>query len=604
MLIHARLHAAKFSLLTYPKYIFKKYPYLWPVIFLLLPFFLFLPKILDWNIYVYYVGYFSHSLTAGQLPEFVQNNAIFGSIQPLLYGILIYPILGILAIATGADMAFRLAVLIITLLPAALSYHLGLSLTKHRFTAFAFCSLITITQYAFTNLYFRGAAMEYVACGLLVTTVLLLCQAWLPENQQQQMRWYNWAALCWTLAAGSHPITLVLSFYFFIISLPVLLIFIKINRLRILGFIGKILPFLIPTFLSLLSFIYISGLLKNGMSVGGSANLNHLTIDFYRNIDEMIFKILPLAGDFRTYTGGLMQVQIPFLKAAIEMLQFAFAAWLLIRIFKTPGAHYKILTIIGFAYLILWAFGLVFLLSQQSLYTQLPAILAVAQFAYRFTTYINLFFTLAIILMFFVIGHNHIKLNSRGYLLPLLALIILCYTQLYMRFTELFFTDYYNHQFGHELKFEFSDQKWEALPYSYKDFADTNLYLPMPTSTVPILTSPPLPLLSPGVNQIEAEYDCPYTVCWIATRALPSRFLHITVDGQPPPADSVFLNTMSFVMLKVPTGPHAIQLQTILTPDIKFMRVFSYTIWFGWLGLSIMVWFGQKFSRKSAVNPA
>lgn len=581
-----------------------KYLFLIPALLVLTPLILFKLKSSDWNSYSYFVEYFKNHLLAGKWPEFINNNAVFGNLQVLLYGVLFNPLAGMLAILTGTDTAMRLIVCAVTILPAWLSYRITVKLTGHYLLAFLFCTLLLVSQYGLSNLYFRMAIPEYIACGLTLSGILAFLTAWLPENQNQQMGWYNFAAILLTLSAGTHPITFMLTFAFLVITLPVTLALMKINQQRILVTLRKMLPFLLLAFLSLFYFIYLQQIVGQSAKIGGSTDFHRFHLDLFIHIDEVLFKLLPLAGDYRSYAAGIKDVQTPFLKAPVEILQFVLAVWLLCKFLQYKPAKYRITTIILFVFLSVCAFGLVIILSNPAWCDLIiPQTLFVAQFAFRFTTYLNLFFTLSIILLLFTIAQNKINLLPGRHTIILIVLITLSYMQLYMRFTELMFLKYYQSHNVQEAEFNYNHKgewnEWSGLPYSYADFADIHRFPLLEDKSAEVEISPTLPQIPPGTTRLEMQYECKKPLCWLGTRVLPSRFLQVQVDGDLPEKDSIFLNPMFFVTLKLPAGKHVINFTNTLTPEIRQVRIICYTIWFGWLIASLGWWLFRRNKNNS-----
>jgi hypothetical protein len=166
----------------------------------------------DWSNHLWMIGYYGDYFRQhGDLPTVMNIAPAVGLAQPVFYAWLFYPLLGVVAAATGAALALRLAIFAMVAIQFfALIFAGRKILGQTRVTYVVAVSVIWAT-YSLTNLYNRGALAEYFATGFFVTAIAFGAMA--VAAKVASSRWfYSWVAgVFLVLTAGTHAPTAVLA---------------------------------------------------------------------------------------------------------------------------------------------------------------------------------------------------------------------------------------------------------------------------------------------------------------------------------------------------------------------------------------------------------
>lgn len=166
----------------------------------------------DWSNHLWMIGYYGDYFRAhGSLPTVMNTGPAVGLAQPVFYAWLFYPWLGILAAATGAALAVRVAVLAMLAGQFIALVSTGRKIFGESRLAYVVAVSMVWGTYSLTNLYSRGALAEYFATGFFVTALAWGTGAVVAGDRPS--RWFQgWlAGFFLLLTAGTHAPTAVLA---------------------------------------------------------------------------------------------------------------------------------------------------------------------------------------------------------------------------------------------------------------------------------------------------------------------------------------------------------------------------------------------------------
>jgi hypothetical protein len=169
----------------------------------------------DWYSHLFTVDYFGEYVRQhGILPSAMSTNAMVGGANPVFYGVLFYPIVGLVSAVIGGNLAVRLALIGAVLLQSWQVYAAGRALSGNRWLAYTLVAAANASIYALTNLYNRSDLTEFVSVALLTAAIA----AWLrAPHTQRPIYVYLQSALYLGLAMTTHPIIVLLGVPTFII---------------------------------------------------------------------------------------------------------------------------------------------------------------------------------------------------------------------------------------------------------------------------------------------------------------------------------------------------------------------------------------------------
>ncbi len=162
----------------------------------------------DWHNHQWLVGYFGEYFRQhGAMPTALNVEGAVGMPQPVFYGFLLYPALGLLSAAMGAGLAIRVGALAAYLAQFAAVYLAGKNACRSRGLGFAMATAATWSIHAMTNLYNRAALTEFFATTFLTTAVAWGAAALAEERLSRRRLCLGLAGLFLALTLGSHPPT-------------------------------------------------------------------------------------------------------------------------------------------------------------------------------------------------------------------------------------------------------------------------------------------------------------------------------------------------------------------------------------------------------------
>ncbi len=341
---------------------------------------------LDWHNHVWMVGYFGEYFRQHHaMPEVFNTPEVAGLAQPIFYGYLFYPILGLFSMRLHPEVVVRLAAL---LLFAA--QYVSVRKTLRRVGAAeglaATIACLTIwATYSLTNLYNRSALTEYFAAGLVTCSVCAWFDLLTATSVRAIWRRALRFGLLFTLAAGTHPITALY-------SLPLLAVLAvglwplprgpgRLPRLAALGVAA------------LLSSIALAPWLWSVHHFGRDICMADFTNEVAKLtdcIDHWTARLSPIPYDGRPLRLSPADVSTPYLDAPINLSMLILGAGILIHGLGRLKGGLRIRAAAFAAVPLLYsAVSLYFSLRPQD-FDYLPRICLAVQFVYRLVTYVNL----------------------------------------------------------------------------------------------------------------------------------------------------------------------------------------------------------------------
>jgi hypothetical protein len=166
----------------------------------------------DWRNHLWMVGHYGeHFRQHGDMPTALNFSAGVGIAQPVFYGYLLYPLLGLLSSAVGANVALRLGVALLLAVQFVALISAGNRIFGLRRIAYFIGVSMAVATYSLTNLFNRGAIPEFFGVGFFVTAVAWAATAAVAVEANRQI-FFGWLAVVFlVLALGAHPPTTVLA---------------------------------------------------------------------------------------------------------------------------------------------------------------------------------------------------------------------------------------------------------------------------------------------------------------------------------------------------------------------------------------------------------
>jgi hypothetical protein len=341
---------------------------------------------LDWHNHVWMVGYFGEYFRQHHAMPLVFNTPeMAGLPQPIFYGYLFYPILGLFSMRLHPEVVVRLAAL---LLFAAQYVSVRKTLRRvgaaESLAATIACLTIWAT-YGLTNLYNRSALTEFFAAGLVTCAVC----AWLDLLAATSLRAVSRRALRFglllTLAAGTHPITALY-------SLPLLAVLAvglgpqpygpgRLPRLTALVIAGVLsVAALAPWLWSVHRF---------GKDIC-MADFTNEVADLTDCIDHWTARLSPIPFDSRPLRGNPADVSTPYLDAPINIALLILGAGMLVCVLRGLKGGLRLRAAALVAVPLLYTAASLYFSLRPKDFDYLPRICLSVQFVYRLVTYVNL----------------------------------------------------------------------------------------------------------------------------------------------------------------------------------------------------------------------
>jgi hypothetical protein len=345
----------------------------------------------DWANHFWMIEYAARCWQAHASPPLeINTNDVIGFAGPIFYAGKFQALVGLLAMAVGTSLAFRLVAAVSMLVQFIQVTRAAISLGLSYRSGFIVGCIVNWAIYPLTNLYNRGALTEFIAMLWLTSaTATLLILVF--RSLLGQLSWFDAVAFgfFYTCAAITHPLTAVFGFLFL---LPLALLMLGLTRDR----------WLVKVFLTNgvlaggVLVVWVYGLASFGSSLAVS-NPEHNRDSFRRDemfnqsVDTVWTRLSPLPSDPRV-RGTTRNVIDPYLDAQISLplLVLVLGAAILWCRWRTCADR-----IARFLFLLaITASGLAVLAFFVSIYPSLSGCFFgafdILQFPYRLVNYVNL----------------------------------------------------------------------------------------------------------------------------------------------------------------------------------------------------------------------
>jgi len=166
----------------------------------------------DWKNHLWMIGYYGEYFRQhGDMPTALNIEGAVGVAQPVFYGYLLYPLLGLLSACWGASVALRVGVALLLVIQFGALIAAGNRIFGSRLIAYFVGVSVACATYPLTNLFHRGAIPEFFGVGFFVTAVAWAARAAVADGRAERIYFWWLAAVFLVLALGSHPPTAVLA---------------------------------------------------------------------------------------------------------------------------------------------------------------------------------------------------------------------------------------------------------------------------------------------------------------------------------------------------------------------------------------------------------
>lgn len=356
----------------------------------------------DWLHSVWQVGVFQDCLK-NQLsfPHVYLTENALGLPFPIFYGYLLYPVLGLLSLLFSPQGAIICLVFLTYQTLAFSTYFAAFKQTKQKFLSFFLTGSVLFSLYPLTNLYQRSALPEFFATQFLFIAFSLLLLYW-----KERTKFFAYASVFFlTLSGGSHPLTLLFGFpCYFLLGFLVFKVFQKRDRLSL----RSQLPLLLYSLLVLSAWIYATFRFRADFPV-----VTGTSLQYFLGLDSVWGRLLPIPYDYkqRVFHGmnGVPDLHAP---VSLGLLLYCF---LILRVQNRRfGRHLKMALTASSFLAVFFFLGSTWAGFDSRLHY---SFLSIAQFAYRFATYINFSLLVFCYLIPSVALNRTIKLVGSGVLL-------------------------------------------------------------------------------------------------------------------------------------------------------------------------------------------
>jgi hypothetical protein len=162
----------------------------------------------DWHNHQWFAGYFGEYLAQHlRPPQLLNTPAAIGMPQPVFYGFLLFPSLGLLSSWAGAALALRIASIFALGAQFVAVYLAVRNARQSRLAAFTIGAVVSWTIYPLTNLYNRAAVPEFFSVAFLYTGLACAMGVLVAEREANRVRFGWFSGVFLLLTVGSHPPT-------------------------------------------------------------------------------------------------------------------------------------------------------------------------------------------------------------------------------------------------------------------------------------------------------------------------------------------------------------------------------------------------------------
>ncbi|MBM3852228.1 MAG: hypothetical protein FJ399_03640, partial [Verrucomicrobia bacterium] len=289
----------------------------------------------DWHNHQWLVGYFGEYVRAHlAFPETLSAAGAVGMPQPVFYGFLLYPLLGLMAAAVGAGWAIRLGVVLALAAEFLSVYCAGRIVSRHRGVALATAAAVTWSVHGLTNLYNRAALTEFFAVAFLNAAVACgVCALAGGVTLRGRSTAGGLAVLLAVLTVGAHPATALVA-----CGLVVVLAAIgwrELGRLGAGGVAARLWAVVAAVLgvVAVAPWVYANLCWQGELGVVGKYRALSFSLD---RIDAPWARFSPLPPDVFRPDGGAPG-ETPYVEAPLPMTLLLLAGWNLVQLWRARG---------------------------------------------------------------------------------------------------------------------------------------------------------------------------------------------------------------------------------------------------------------------------
>ncbi len=329
----------------------------------------------DWSHSLWMTAYIADYLRIYHHPPNVfATPESLGIAYPVFYGVLLYRLVGGLAILTDPSIGLRMLMTFLFATQTFAVYRAARALRAGRGIALLLCLATAASTYGLTNVYNRGDVAEQA--GLLLLGTAVSGWFWSLPSSDLLESWFVRAliAASLTFLGGTHVVTLILGAGAFgVIGMLTLLVDRRRKTVITLG--------IAATGTTLGALIFFSEFASIGAQLRLTPGFGASPASIFADrIDAPFARFAPFPLDPQSVLRGLDQVSTPYLEAPIDYALLLFAAAVLVLRRDRLAIAFGALAL-ALAAISVWPW----------VWTSLPHPLHVAGFAYRLTAYVNLF---------------------------------------------------------------------------------------------------------------------------------------------------------------------------------------------------------------------
>jgi hypothetical protein len=566
------------------------------------------PFAIDWINHVWTLSYYTHYLKDhGSFPASVNVIQAFGNPMPNFYGVFFYPLLSLVAIITGPDLAMRIICGVLLIAPMCSFALLFKHLTKDVPLSILLSVIVNSSIYALTNLYSRSALTEFFAFQLLILSISLVAYG-LTQKSKIGNAAISIGFACTALSLGSHPIT----FYTFMLFAGPLLFFMRhsIQKVSNTSQLHQAIFWMMFAILTLLPWILLTIKYYSDLQITAGS-----LYYFPASIDSLLGKLGFFYFDPRVRAAGsLNSVSTPFLDAPLPLTLFLLLAVIFYRLFSLDKSQLKKIILPSVVAISLIIFCLI--PPSNTIQGALPGsvspmvkneflsiLLTPIQFIYRLS---NTFSLCCIISLISAIAA--ISRIKKSFLLPSSSVLAIYFLALLSLICtgEKTYTSYLEY-----LKYPSPTTRNLASNYT-QIVTDTNTYPPTfyaQKAYAMFRIHPYSGAASPGSVELNIRgwgQQLPITcfrTCTLDTNIVSSKFIRVSLDGTSP--KNIFVSPDGNLKFPVKAGTHILKVDRTDSSLIKYtyFSIWTALIWFlvSLIILSTLVLKNLSINHKTAI---
>jgi hypothetical protein len=548
---------------------------------------------IDWGNHEWVIGYVGEYFHQRRTMPIVYNTTpLVGVADPIFYGTLLYPLLGLVSSVVAPGVTMRLAAVALWLAQYVLVSRALVQMNAPRYVAHLVAILVVWAIYPLTNFYNRGALTEFIATGLIVCALSLLFL--LIQTDDPRCRRHYASGLCFslTLAAGSHPITAVYGGAVFLVLAIVFFVALQSDVPRRAAILRATWAPIVAGLFCLLPWVVAV------VRFGGALNIRHMyvgpdglpTVFIYADhIDHWLTRFWPLPWDRRVTPGvNLESMATPYLDSQINsplLVVFLALAAIAIPVWRRSRDIGVVLAIALPG--ILFGFFTWLSLSPAS-HAFLPASARMIQFAYRAVTYQNLSLLLGVFMVVMTLGRVRSSAPNGLWRRP--ALVVVLFASLMLSTIGVWIKGQHilavqGHGSGPHLTLDGAERRRLAempgLYYGWIGYVTPRLFPPWREDGAPVIArnfevDPDFDFGK--VSAMGLQLPAP---TWVLTNVLTFPWSVFTIDGAVVPPAALRARQDKTAVL-VPAGSHTLAVG--FQPDVTWgwLRTLSLAVLAGW----------------------